>query len=75
MKKRSLTALQRSIEDAIAENAMRLGLKRLPLLPSRAVIRLMAEAAISVYAAAVCESGSRSQQDSQEGRPPILNEG
>ncbi len=45
--------LEQEIETAIAEIVMKLGLKRLPLLPSRKTMHLMSKAAAAVYEAAV----------------------
>ena len=45
--------LEEKIEDAIAEIIVKMGLKRLPLLPARRTIHLMAKAAVTVYEAAV----------------------
>ena len=42
-----------SREEAIAETIVNLGLKRLPLLPARQTLHLMAKAAVAVYEAAV----------------------
>jgi hypothetical protein len=49
--------LESKIEDAVAEVLLRLGHRRLPLLPSRRTMHLMAKAAVAVYEAAVenCE--------------------
>jgi hypothetical protein len=41
------------IEDAIAEIIVKLGVKKLPLLPSRQTMHLMAKAAVAVYEAAL----------------------
>ena len=51
--------LEDKIEEAIAEIIVKMGLKRLPLLPSRHTMHLMAEAAVAVYEAAVesCDRG------------------
>jgi hypothetical protein len=51
--------LEDRIEEAIAEIIVELGLKRLPLLPSRHNMHLMAKAAVAVYEAAVesCDRG------------------
>jgi len=54
--------LESKIEEAIAEIIMKMGLKRLPLLPSHHTMHLMAKAAVTVYEAAVenCELGRQS---------------
>ena len=45
--------LEQDLEDAIAGMAARLGLRKLPLLPSRQTVHLMAKAAVAVYESAV----------------------
>lgn len=46
--------LEEKIEEAIAEViVVKMGLKKLPLLPARHTMHLMARAAVSVYEAAV----------------------
>jgi hypothetical protein len=44
---------EEKIEEAIAEIIMKMGLKKLPLLPSDHTMHLMAKAAVTVYEAAV----------------------
>ena len=41
------------LEEAIAEVIVKMGLKKLPLLPSRHTFQMMAKAAVAVYEAAV----------------------
>ena len=45
--------LEDRIEKTIAEVIVKMGLKKLPLLPSRQTMHLMAKAAVTVYEAAV----------------------
>jgi hypothetical protein len=45
--------LECELEDAIAGVVTRLGLRKLPLLPSPQTMHLMAKAAVTVYEAAV----------------------
>jgi hypothetical protein len=45
--------LERKIEDAIAEIIVKMGVRKLPLLPSRHTVHRMAKAAVAVYEAAV----------------------
>lgn len=45
--------LEDKIEDAIAQVVVKMGLKKLPLLPSRHTFQMMAKAAVAVYEAAV----------------------
>ena len=47
--------LERELEKAIIEVVCRLGLKKLPLLPSHQTTHMMAKAAVAVYEAAVDE--------------------
>ena len=49
---------ERKIEDAIAEIIVKMGLKKLPLLPSRRTMHLMVKPAVAVYKTAV-ENGDR----------------
>jgi hypothetical protein len=53
MDQRAVDRLEREIEQAIAGVVCRLGLKKLPLLPSQKTMRMMAKAAVAVYEAAV----------------------
>jgi hypothetical protein len=52
MDQKTADRLGREIETAIAGVVARLGLKRLPLLPSQETLRAMAKAAVAVYEAA-----------------------
>jgi hypothetical protein len=45
--------LEKKIEEAIAEIIVKMGLKKLPLLPARLTMHLMAKAAVTVYEAAL----------------------
>ena len=45
--------LERELEKAIIEVVCRLGLKKLPLLPSQGTMTMMAKAAVAVYEKAV----------------------
>jgi hypothetical protein len=45
--------LEDRIEEAIAEIIVKMGAKKLPLLPSRHTMHLMSRAAVAVYEAAV----------------------
>ncbi len=53
MDQKAVSGLERKMEEAIAEVITKMGLKRLPLLPSRQTMHLMAKAAVTVYEAAV----------------------
>ena len=53
MDQRTADRLEREIKQAIAGVIARLGLKKLPLLPSQKTMRMMAQAAVAVYDAAV----------------------
>jgi hypothetical protein len=45
--------LERELEQAIAGIVVRLGFRKLPMLPSQHTMHLMAKAAVAVYEAAV----------------------
>jgi hypothetical protein len=45
--------LEQKIEEAVAGVVGKMGLKKLPLLPSRHTIQMLAKAAVAVYEAAV----------------------
>jgi hypothetical protein len=45
--------LEEKIEEAVAEVIVKIGLKKLPLLPSRHTFQIMAKAALAVYEATV----------------------
>jgi hypothetical protein len=45
--------LEKELYEAIADVICRMGLKKLPLLPSQSTMELMAKAAVAVYEAAV----------------------
>ena len=53
MNPKTVEKLEEQIEEAIAEVITKLGLKKLPLLPSQQTMHLMAKAAVAVYEAAV----------------------
>jgi hypothetical protein len=53
MDPKTVEKLEAKIEEAIAEVIVQLGLKRLPVLPARRTMHLMAKAAVTVYEAAV----------------------
>jgi len=53
MDPKTVRKLEEKIEDAIAEAVVSMGLKRLPLLPSRHTFQMMAKSAVAVYEAAV----------------------
>jgi hypothetical protein len=53
MDEKAVDKLEREVEEAIAQVIVRMGLKKLPLLPARRTMHLMAKAAVSVYEAAV----------------------
>ena len=62
MDHKTVEELEGKIEEAIAETIERMGLKKLPLLPSRHTMHLMAKAAVAVNKAAV--------ENYDRGRPP-----
>jgi len=53
MDPKTVEKLEEMIEEAIAEIIVKMGIKKLPLLPARHTMHLMAKAAVSVYEAAV----------------------
>ena len=53
MDPKTVEKLEEKLKEAIAEVVMKLGLKKLPLLPSDRTMHLMAKAAVTVYEAAV----------------------
>jgi hypothetical protein len=53
MDPKTVERLEEKIEEAIAEVVVKMGLKKLPLLPSRHTFQMMAKAAVAVYEAAV----------------------
>jgi hypothetical protein len=61
MEQRTVRRLERELEEAITGIIVRMGLKKLPLLPSRQTMHLMAKAAVSVYESAV--ENQQSQPD------------
>ena len=52
MDQKVVKRLEREIEKAVLEVISRMGLKKLPLLPSHQTMRMMAKAAVAVYEAA-----------------------
>ena len=53
MDEKTVRRLERELAEGIAEVVIRLGLRRLPLLPSQQTMHLMAKAAVAVYESAV----------------------
>ena len=53
MNPKTVDTLEQKIEESIAEVIAKLGLKKLPLLPSQRTMHLMAKAAVTGYEAAV----------------------
>ena len=53
MEKKTVEKLEGKNEEAIAEIIVKMGLKKLPLLPARQTMRMMAKAAVTVYEAAL----------------------
>jgi hypothetical protein len=53
MDPKTVEMLEEKIEEAIAQVIMKMGLKKLPLLPARHTMHLMAKAAVTIYEAAV----------------------
>jgi hypothetical protein len=61
MDSKTIEKLEGKLQQAIAEVIMKMGLKRLPLLPSNETMHLMAKAAVAVYESAV--ENSQPEQD------------
>ena len=53
MHQKAVSSLERRIEEAIAKAITNMGRDRLPLLPSKQTMHLMAKAAVTVYETAV----------------------
>ena len=53
MDQKTVSKLEKELEKAIVDVILRLGLKKLPLLPAQDTIHLMAKAAVAVYESAV----------------------
>ncbi|MHB1778069.1 MAG: hypothetical protein ACYCU7_19115 [Acidimicrobiales bacterium] len=53
MDQKTVEKLEEKIEEAIADIIVKMGLKKLPLMPARHTMHLMAKAAVTVYEAAV----------------------
>jgi len=53
MDQKTVEKLESKIEEAIAEIIVKMSLKKLPLLPARRTMHLMAKAPVTVYDAAV----------------------
>ena len=53
MDPKTVEKLEGKIEEAVAEIIVKMSLRKLPLLPSRHTMHLMAKAAVAVYEAAV----------------------
>lgn len=53
MEPKTVEKLEERIEEAIAEIIAKMDVKKLPLLPARHTMHLMAKAAVTVYEAAV----------------------
>ena len=57
MDQKTVEKLELKFEEAMIEIIVKMGLKKLPLLPSHHTIHLMAKAAVTVYEAAVINQG------------------
>jgi hypothetical protein len=66
----TIKRLEDDIEQAIAEVIMRIGLKRLPLRPSRRTMHLMSKAAVAVYEAVVGGDLSREEHHDEQHPEP-----
>lgn len=52
MEPKTVKSLEGKLEEAIVEVVLKMGLKKLPLLPNRHTFQMMAKAAAAVYEAA-----------------------
>jgi hypothetical protein len=59
MDPKTVRKLEEALEEPILDVVCRLGLKKLPLLPSHGTVQMMAKAAVAVYEAAVEEHERR----------------
>jgi hypothetical protein len=62
MEHKTVEKLEEKIEEAIAEVLVKMGLTKLPLLPARHTMHMMAKAAVAVYEAVV-EDDERQSRD------------
>ncbi len=62
MEQKTVRKLEQELAEAVAGVIAKMGLKKLPLLPSQQTMHLMAKAAVSVYESAV-ENQDRSVAD------------
>ena len=53
MEQKTVRKLEQALEEAVAGVIVKMGFKKLPLLPNRQTMHLMAKAAVTVYEAAV----------------------
>jgi hypothetical protein len=70
MDQTTVDRLEREIETAIVGVVARLGLKKLPLLPSQQTMRMMAKAAVAIYEAAVDGPEGQMPHNSTEENEP-----
>ena len=62
MDQKAVRKLEKELHKAVADVICRLGLKKLPLLPSHRTMEMMAKAATAVYEAAVEERECRKDE-------------
>ena len=58
---KTVRKLEKELYEAIADVIRRLGLKKLPLLPSHRTMEMMAKAAVAVYEGAVEENRQKDE--------------
>jgi hypothetical protein len=68
MDEKTVAKLARKIEEAVAEIIVKMSLKKLPLLPSRQTMHLMAKAAVAVCESAVENNDHRRSSEEPEER-------
>lgn len=70
---KTIEKLEGKIEDAIAEIMAKMGVRKLPLLPSQQAMHLTAKAAVAVYEAAVeNDDRGRPAKEPDDGQSPHL---
>lgn len=62
MEPKTVERLEAKIEEAITEVVLKMGLKKLPLLPARQTFQMMAKAAVAVYEAVAADE-QKSKED------------
>jgi hypothetical protein len=64
MDPKTVEKLEAKLEEAISEVIVKMGLKKLPMLPARHTMHMMAKAAVAVYEAVVEDDERKSREQS-----------